>query len=65
MREIILIFIVTILALIVLISHAHASDMVFKGYSEPIDCLDKSERIEVVNKETGVISYIVKSPCEK
>ena len=65
MREIILVFILTMLALIVVISHAHASDMVFKGYSETVDCFDKSERIEVVNKETGVISYIVKSPCEK
>lgn len=65
MKEILLITILTLIAVFIVFKCVFAMDMVFTGYSETSDCLDKSERIEVVNKETGVVSYVVKSPCEK
>ena len=47
------------------LAHAEEKDIntVFLGYTEAEDCKEPSERIEVVDGETGVVSYIVKSPC--
>lgn len=47
------------------LSHAEGVKVIYMGMEEVEDCEEKSEWVEVVDKETGVVRHVVVSPCSQ